>query len=374
MEAEVKRLIRRASPREGDLRPKRNGDSTLVYPFDPELAWMAVTHLRTASRALWALYSSGSMRLEPLYEELVDWVATDNRGWLKDGFGISVYAKDVEAFPAGVLQIQGTVKNAIIEGASRRGMIVHLDADKPDVVISARGTPPQISIDLAGGSLHQRGWRLDRGEAPLRENVAAQMLMLSRWDPRSEPLVDPMAGSGTIAIEAALMARGAPLAADKSLPLAARLPAFKDMVAPIDLFPGTPPPIVAHERHTPDLDRIKSNAQRAGASIGVLHGDFRELSQARLAEALGGAPSDHGLVIVNPPYGIRVGGGGDDAELDALYEDLKTWVLSLGPGWRIAMLALPDRVERVFGSGYTLKKPMPNGGLTTYFYVFSQQS
>lgn len=383
MEAEVKRLVRRAAPACADLKPRRIGDSTLVYPFHPELAWMAARYLRTPSRALWALYQTESTRLEPLFEELVEAIASDERAWLGNDFGISVYAKDFEEFPAGQLQIQGTVKNAIIEAAAERRLRVHLETDRPDVLVSVRGSPPVVAVDLAGGSLHARGWRTDRSEAPLRENVAAQMLMLSRWDARTEALVDPMAGSGTIAIEAALMARGAPLRGDLQ-PAARRLPAFAELarstvVAP-DLFPvGSPrdrAPIVAHERNTKDLERLRGNAQRAGVldQIGILHGDFRDLAPTRLAQAMSkDVLPDHGLVIVNPPYGVRLESGEDEDNLDELYARLRDWVLELGPGWRIAILALPDRIERIFGREPVLKKPLPNGGLGTYFCVFEQR-
>lgn len=382
MEAELKRLVRRAAPSCVDLEPKRDGDSSLIYPFHPELAWMAVRYLRTPSRALWSLYATTSLRLEPLYEELVELVASDTRGWLADGFGISVYAKDFEEFPAGQLQIQGTVKNAIIEGAARRGMALHLQPERPDLLISVRGSPPVVSVDLAGGSLHQRGWRLDRAEAPLRENVAAQMLMLARWDPRHEALVDPMAGSGTLPIEAALMARGAPLR-KHTQPLARRLPALASLAAASaeapDLFPGTHAPIVAHERSTRELERLRTNATRAGVgqAVTILHGDFRDLAPERLAAALSGDATDilpeAGLVIVNPPYGVRLEADESDDNLDELYARLCDWVLGLGPRWRIAILGLPDRIERVFGREPDLKKPLPNGGLGTYLFVYSQR-
>jgi 23S rRNA G2445 N2-methylase RlmL len=382
MEAELKRLVRRAAPACVDLKPKRDGDSSLIYPFHPELAWMAVRYLRTPSRALWSLYATTSLRLEPLYEELVELVAADTRGWLADGFGISVYAKDFEEFPAGQLQIQGTVKNAIIEGAARRGMALHLQPERPDLLISVRGSPPVVSVDLAGGSLHQRGWRLDRAEAPLRENVAAQMLMLARWDPRHEALVDPMAGSGTLPIEAALMARGAPLR-KHTQPLARRLPALAALAAASaeapDLFPGTHAPIVAHERSTRELERLRTNATRAGVgqAVTILHGDFRDLAPERLAAALSGDATDilpeAGLVIVNPPYGVRLEADESDDNLDELYARLCDWVLGLGPRWRIAILGLPDRIERVFGREPDLKKPLPNGGLGTYLFVYSQR-
>lgn len=379
MEAEVKRLVRRGAPSCADAKPKRDGDSTLIYPFDVELAWMATRYLRTPSRALWALYQTESLRLEPLYEELVELIADDERGWLADGFGVSVYAKDTDDFPAGQLQIQGTVKNAIIEGAARRGLRVHLETERPDLVISVRGTPAIVSVDLAGGSLHQRGWRLDRAEAPMRENVAAQMLMLSRWDARSEVLVDPMAGSGTLPIEAALMARGAPLKGDTQ-PLARRLPAFSALAkaagGAVDLFPGSHAPIVAHERSTKELANLKANASRAGVgqAISILHGDFRDLAHDRLAEAMGrDALPEGGLVIVNPPYGVRLEHDQEEEGLDELYERLRDWVLELGPQWRLAILALPDRIERVFGNEPVIKKPLPNGGLGTYFCVFEQR-
>src|SRR5206468_9314695 len=110
-------------------------------------------------------------------------------------------------------QIVGTVKNALIDGAAKRGVRLRVDADRPTSRWVARldaAGELVISIDLGGGSLSQRGWRRDAGEAPLREHLAAVLLMLARFDPRIDTLVDPMCGAGTIPIEAVHLARATP--------------------------------------------------------------------------------------------------------------------------------------------------------------------
>src|SRR4051812_50090113 len=98
---------------------------------------------------------------------------------------------------------------------------------------------------MAGGARNRCGARGAAGPAPLRETMAAQLIMLSRWDARTEPLVDPMAGGATIPIEAAGLATGAAIRRPADLPLR-HLAAFTDLPheAP-DLFPGTVPQILA---------------------------------------------------------------------------------------------------------------------------------
>lgn len=373
MEAEVKRLARRGVRGWRETRPDRRDEQTLSYPFEPELAWMAAHYLRSPSRVLWDLYASKATRLEPLYEELRHWLRNERRPWLQDGMGISVRVTGAEDFQAGQLQIQGTVKNAIIDAAADHGMTLHLERDQPDLLITARGTPLTISVDLAGRSMHERGYRLQHGEAPLRETLAAQLLILARWDPRTEVLIDPLCGSGTIPIEAAAMARGEPLWIKPKRPLITRLPLYADRVGqPVpDLFPGDPPPIFGNELDAGTLNSAKKNAERAGSSdrIMFLHGDFRRLDAARMNEALGyTADLSRGLVLTNPPYGERLG---DDIELvEQLYRDLWAWCEGLGKGWRAAFLSANPELERIVPRQPVLKKPTMNGPLKAYYLVY----
>jgi 23S rRNA G2445 N2-methylase RlmL len=368
METELKRLARRAIAGWRDVKPRRLDEQTLVYPFSPQLAALAVDYLRTPSRAWWDLYASRAMRLEPLFEELVEWAAADDRGWIAGGFGLSVEVRATAPFPAGPLQIQGTVKNAVIEGARRRGVEVHLDAERPDLILVAHGAPPVISVDLGGGSLHQRGWRLSHGEAPLRETLAAQILILAGWDPRSEVLVDPMCGSGTIPIEAALLARAEPRWLPPRRPLAERLPAMQGLERTLrPLYPDAAPAILGSDVDPAALKDARANAARSGASdrVTLLERDFRALRLAELAQLLR-VDAPRGLVVVNPPYGERLTG----ADLDPLYADLAAWYRALGPGWRAAFLVADDRLERNMKGRPTLKKPLPNGPLKTKLLVY----
>src|SRR5205085_4456029 len=143
-------------------------------------------------------------------------------------------------------------------------------SESPDIVFVARraGIPEArrtvIGIDIGGGARHVRGARVVMGPAPLRETMAAQLIMLSRWDARTEPLVDPMAGGCTIPIEAAGLAAGAAIRRPMDLPLG-HLTAFEDLpIQTPDLFPGTVPRILAFDVDPARIPDMVGNLRAAG--------------------------------------------------------------------------------------------------------------
>ena len=270
MEAELKRLVMRSPFGVRLEKPKREGEATLLYPFEACIAWVAACHHRTSSRISWDLCSSTAVRLEPLFDDLLPALSSDDRlpGGASLRFSVEVGPSfDFEASP---LQLRGVVKNAIVETLASRRVASEVDADSPDVVFVVRraGTPGArrtvIGIDIGGGARHRRGARVAGGPAPLRETMAAQLIILSRWDARTEPLVDPMAGGATIAIEAAGLATGAAIRRPSDLPLR-HLAAFKDLPreAP-DLFPGTVPQIVALDADPETIPAMVGNLRAAG--------------------------------------------------------------------------------------------------------------
>lgn len=374
MEAELKRVARRATSR---FAPdaKKLDPQTLVYPFDPELAWTSVNYLRTPSRILRHLVVVRARRLEPLYAELTEHLTHHPVDWVGAVDRFSVEVRRVGDFPAGPLQVRGAAKSAIADAARARGRTIRLAPDDPDTlfVVEVREDSIWLSVDLVGRSLHQRGYRRARGEAPLRENVAAQLLILARWDPRRDALVDPMAGSGTIAIEAAAMAQGRPLWCDGFVPLAAKL----DVVRPYaelslaPLFADAAPPILANEINSDTLRALRSNLARAGVGdrVEVVHGDFRDLRPDRVQRWADRA--DAGLILVNPPYGQRAEGkGAGDPDVADLYADLANWWDALGSGWRLGILSDHPQVTEIFGRRPTLEKPVSNGPLKAWLRVY----
>ena len=309
MDAELTRICHRALHRRPG-KPAREGSGQLVYPWDPEIATTALAYHRTATRILRDLYASSARRLEPMYEELLAAVVADDRGVFRNRATFSIEARRVTDFAAGERQVVGTVKNAIIDGMARRGIELDVNADAPDVHLVVRLDDANrivVSHDLGGGSLSQRGWRRDSGEAPLREHLAAVLLMLGRFDPRRDILVDPMCGSGTIPIEAVLMAHGR-----------ARRP--EDGV---DLFPGGKPLVVGSDADLDVLATARRNAKWAGVvdELILQRADVTTMN-ARLigdiAKERGWQGEVGGLVLCNPPYGERL----DGYDLQATYAEL----------------------------------------------------
>jgi 23S rRNA G2445 N2-methylase RlmL len=368
MAAEVTRVAQRALGQRPPA-PRKQGLGQLIYPFDRDLAWAAVSYLRTPTRVLWDVYRSRAPRLEPLYDELVGDVAGDHRPLVRDREALSVEVRRVDAFAAGERQIVGTVKNALIDGAARRGVRLHVDPARPATRWVVRGDEDGelvVSIDLGGGSLSQRGWRRDAGEAPLREHLAAVLLMLCRFDPRADALVDPMCGAGTIPIEAIHAARATPRPTPALAALGIARPA-----AP--LFPDAAPLVIGCDHDVSVLAAARDNARAAGVAGDVTWqlADATRLAPgviADIARERGRPAPSTGVLVANPPYGERL----DDPDLDELYAALAATCRRF-TGWRAGFLVGSPGFERAFDRVLgrpRIKKPLANANLRAYFYLY----
>jgi putative N6-adenine-specific DNA methylase len=207
-----------------------------------------------------------------------------------------------------------------------------------------------ISADASGLPLHRRGWRQATAKAPLRETLAAAVLLDSGWRP-GLALADPLCGSGTLAIEAATMARRLAPGRHRTHALA-RWPGFEpgtwaSVTGEADaaaLPAGSTPLVVARDRDAGAVEATRANAARAGVAADV-DVDVAAVSAlpdvlAALGTATGPAPEpgtngSAGWVVTNPPWGGRVGGGGD---LRDLYAALGGAVRASPGRWESALL------------------------------------
>jgi len=132
MEAEYKRLVMRSPFNVRVEKPSRQGDATLLYPFEAHIAWVAACYHRTSSRITWDLCSSDAEHLEPLFADLVPLLSADDRLPGGESVRFSVEVGSASDFEAGPLQLRGVVKNALIEALASRGPAAELDADSPE--------------------------------------------------------------------------------------------------------------------------------------------------------------------------------------------------------------------------------------------------
>lgn len=226
-----------------------------------------------------------------------------------------------------------------------------------------------IRADASGALLHLRGYRQALARAPLRETLAASMLLGSGWDGAS-PLLDPMCGSGTIPIEAALIARRiAPgLASPDREPRDYSFTSWPDFDverwakvvdrACEEIRPTAGIPILGSDRDDGAIEAATSNAARAGVS------DDINLS-VRPISAID-PPPGRGWIVINPPYGVRVG---ERDPLRNLYAALGRTLRAGAPGWTLALLSPDHALERQVGIPLDEVLRTSNGGIPVRLVV-----
>ncbi len=211
-----------------------------------------------------------------------------------------------------------------------------------------------LSIDSSGSLLHKRGYRLATAKAPLRETLACAMLFASQWD-KASPLLDPFCGSGTLPIEAALLALG--IAPGRFRHFAFMnwpgfdAKKFKDMILRENRPKGPPPLILASDRDRGAIRFARENAERCNMS------EFIRFSTRSFSAVK--APSRPGWVVSNPPFGIRVKGRSD---LRNLYARLGKVLKAQCPGWQVALLSSNRRWVQATGLGFDSGHPVLHGG------------
>ncbi|HEY2748835.1 MAG TPA: hypothetical protein VGL86_29645, partial [Polyangia bacterium] len=214
-----------------------------------------------------------------------------------------------------------------------------------------------VSVDSSGELLHRRGWRQEIAHAPIRETLAAALLYLCGWDPAT-PLVDPMCGAGTLPLEACAIAMRLAPGLSRSFAFAtwptfdaARFAALHDEAEAARL-PAPPAPIVGSDRSPAAVTAATHNAERAGLAAHVT------LVQSELDELQ--PPPGRGTVIMNPPYGRRLG---DPRALRSLYAAIGRALRARFGGWRAALLVSDARLVDAVGARTIAEHPLVNGGL-----------
>src|SRR4051812_39217758 len=226
-----------------------------------------------------------------------------------------------------------------------------------------------ISADASGALLHLRGYRQAVAKAPLRETLAAAMLLGAGWR-GDAPLLDPMCGSGTIPIEAALLARAISpgLASSSREPRAFAFTAWPGHDAAAweravaeardAILPAAPVPIAGSDRDAGAVEAARANAERAGVAGDV---DFAVRPVSAMEP-----PAGAGLLICTPPYGVRVG---ESDALRNLYAALGRTARARCPGWTVALLAAERKLEAQVGIPFAEAFRTGNGGIPVHLVV-----
>ena len=339
-----------------------------------ETAYRACLWSRLASRILLPLAEFDAADDEALYRgvQTIDWSA-------------HLAAHGTFAVDAGTALSKLThsqfvglrTKDAVVDQFRQRdGSRPDIDTDEPDIRINLRLRRDRatVSLDLAGSPLHRRGWREEQGEAPLKENLAAAMLLRAHWPEvyaGGGALLDPMCGSGTLLIEGALMAADvAPglrreyfgflgwqqhdIALWRSLLDEAKQRAETGLRALRPCFFGS-------DADPRMVQTAKRNAQAAGVA-GFFTLDKQDMARAAPPPGVG-----YGLVITNPPYGERLG---DRAEMPKLYRALGDTLRQRFTGWRAAVLAGDLELGRAMQLHADKRYALYNGALETVLLTF----
>ena len=338
------------------------------FAGDLTLGYAANLHSRVASRVLWRVGQSAYRTDQDIYEaaRLVDWprlFSVDHT--------LRVNVSAIKAPVKSLDFITLRIKDAICDVFRARGGVrPSIDTHAPDVRVHAFLTATMLTLylDLSGEPLFKRGYRREAGEAPLRENLAAGMLALAGWTP-DVTLLDPMCGSGTILCEAAQIAA-------HRAPGIGRAFGFEKLLN----FDENAWEALRNTAYAAENNSIKTTIYGSD-----LRGDALELARANLDEldllssvalkqanvfempAPAAAGMSGGIIVTNPPYGVRME---DRDELAAFYPKLGDALKQKFSGWTAYILSSDMQLAKRIGLAASKRTPLFNGALECRLFEY----
>lgn len=337
-------------------------DGRVYFLGDDEAIVRANLWLRTTERVLINVGSFKADTYDELFEKTkaIDWseyLAKDAKFWVSK-------ASSVKSKLFSPSDIQSIVKKAIVEKMKSIYNISWFQEDGAEypLRVSIYKDVVTLGLDTTGVSLHKRGYRTKVAKAPITETLAAALIMLTPWK-KDRILIDPFCGSGTFAIEAAMMAMNMAPGLNREF-LSQN---WENMInkklwyelideAREEVDKDVKPDIQAYDIDEAVLKAARENAANAGVSIHIQKRDVSELTHAK----------KYGFIITNPPYGERLE---DKESLPPLYKTLGERFKALD-NWSLYMITSYEDCEKYIGRKANKNRKVYNGMIKTYFYQF----
>lgn len=341
---------------------QRTEDGRITFEADEQAISRCNLWLRSADRLLLKTGEFEARDFDELFEltKALPW-----SDWLPVDAEFPVNGKTVKSKLHHLPSCQSIIKKAIVDnlkGQYRRAQFAENGPLFP-VEFSIQKDRITIGINTSGVGLHKRGYRTYQGAAPLKETLAAGLIQLSFWN-ASRPFIDPFCGTGTIPIEAAMLARNMAPGLQRSF-ASESWPVFPSNLwsetraaAEAAIQPHLELPLIATDQDNRALNAARKHAQQAGVfeDLHIQQKPFTELTTSK----------KYGCLITNPPYGERVGSQTDVYEL---YQQFPQ-VLAALETWSIYILTAHSSFELTFGREADRRRKLYNGRIECTYYQF----
>lgn len=318
--------------------------------------------LRTADRVMLKIGSFHANTFDSLYEQTKalpwsDFLPMDAR--------FPVEGRSVKSQLSSVPACQRIVKKAIVDSLANQYHLQTFPETGPlfTVEVSILKDDVLLTIDTSGAGLHKRGYRQLSATAPIKETLAAALVKLSRWEPH-RPFADPLCGSGTIAIEAALMARNMAPGLNRSF-VSEDWPLLTDQLwaderdrASAAIKKDCAVEILASDVDSSVLSLAEYHTRKAGVA------DCVQLTRQDVGDFAPG--SSYGCIVTNPPYGDRLGERGD---AEKLYRKMGKAFAQLNT-WSVFVITSHPNFEKLYGKHAEKKRKLYNGRIQTNYFQY----
>lgn len=334
----------------------------ITYDSDASGICRSNMWLRTADRVKLKMGEFRATSYEELFEQ------TKALPWgdiLPEDAEFPVIGKSIKSKLYSVPDCQSIVKKAIVESLKERYHVTWFKENGPlfRIEIALHKDIATLSIDTSGTGLHKRGYRYLHNTAPLKETLAAAMIMLTNWK-YDQPFVDPFCGSGTIPIEAAMIGQNIAPGFNRNFacenwPIISpenwrRAEEEAEDLAKYDRKLN----IIGSDIDHKMVDLSKNNAAEAGLS---------ELIEFKQMQVTDFNPSkDNGVIVCNPPYGERIG---EKEKVEQLYRDMGA-TFKRFPSWSVYVITSNEDFEKLYGKKASKKRKLYNGNIKTDYYQF----